>query len=137
MGCSNEFGIIRLFRQGVLGRKGFSVMALPLLILFVLASLFLVGLSIPLAQGRVKPNRIYGVRLPLTLNNPDMWYKVNAYVGRVLLVCSVVMLAASVILYPIFGSSIDGYSIAVAMVMLACAVVSTVICFRYVASIRK
>jgi uncharacterized membrane protein len=97
----------------------------------------MIGLSIPMALGKVKPNRIYGVRLRLTLNDPDMWYKVNSYVGKLLLLCGVVILAATLILYPILGSSIDGYSSAVLAVMLVCAVVSTIISFRYVRSIRK
>ena len=112
-------------------------MSLTLLIMYLLISVLMIVLSIPMALGKVKPNRIYGVRLPLTLNDPDMWYKVNAYVGRVLLVCGVIILAATLILYPILGSSVDGYSIGVLIVMLACAVVSTIISFRYVKSIRK
>src|SRR5215468_7723059 len=54
-------------------------------VLFGLVELLFVGISIPLIQGRVPPNRYYGFRTPKTLSDPAIWYEVNRYSGHDLL----------------------------------------------------
>jgi len=53
--------------------------------LFGLVGLLFVGISIPLIQGHVPPNRYYGFRTPKTLSDPVIWYEVNRASGRDLL----------------------------------------------------
>ena len=53
-------------------------MALWFLFLFVGETVLLIAISVPLMQGRVKPNSIYGVRTTKTLSNEDFWYRSNA-----------------------------------------------------------
>ncbi len=45
-------------------------------------ALLLVGLSIPLIRGRVRPNWFYGFRTPSTVHDEQLWYEVNARTGR-------------------------------------------------------
>ncbi|HYE78620.1 MAG TPA: SdpI family protein, partial [bacterium] len=49
---------------------------------FALAGLLFIALGIPLWQDRVKPNALYGFRLPATLKDRDTWYRTNRVTGR-------------------------------------------------------
>ncbi|MFZ0534709.1 MAG: SdpI family protein [Anaerolineales bacterium] len=53
-----------------------------LLALYSFSGLLLAGLSVPLILHKIPPNGLYGFRVPSTLENPQLWYKVNAYAGR-------------------------------------------------------
>ncbi|HFW0075393.1 TPA: SdpI family protein, partial [Salmonella enterica subsp. enterica serovar Saintpaul] len=46
-----------------------------------IGSLLLLIISIPLALQKIKPNRWYGVRTKLTLNNSQAWYQANRVYG--------------------------------------------------------
>jgi len=48
---------------------------------FVIQSAVFVGLGIPLAAGRVKPNSLYGFRTRRTLNDAAAWYAANRVCG--------------------------------------------------------
>ncbi len=82
-----------------------------LLITFVVSGLVLIGISIPLIQGRVKPNYWYGFRTKRTLNDPHIWYDVNAYAGKRLLISGVITTIAAIALYFIPDLTIDGYAL--------------------------
>lgn len=86
--------------------------------LFVVTNLLLIGLAIPMAMGKVKPNWLYGFRVPKTVNNPDIWYPANAYAGKALAIAGGVTLAASVILALVPGVSLDVYSLGVLAVLI-------------------
>lgn len=58
---------------------------------YAFVGLLLAGLSIPLILRRVPPNHFYGFRVPKTINNPDIWYEINAYAGQRLLVAGLIM----------------------------------------------
>ena len=47
-------------------------------------SLLLLGLSLPLALQWVGPNPWYGMKPRRPLDDPSLWYRVNAHVGRVI-----------------------------------------------------
>jgi uncharacterized membrane protein len=63
--------------------------------LFALVGLLFVGLSIPLIQGRIPPNRYYGFRTPKTLSNPKIWYEVNRISGHDLFIAGALITIAS------------------------------------------
>jgi hypothetical protein len=48
-------------------------------------------LSVQLIKGWVKPNTCYGFCIPLTLNNPNIWYPPNRYAGWLLLACGLLL----------------------------------------------
>jgi hypothetical protein len=58
-------------------------------------SLLLIGLSVPMIRERVRPNPWYGLRIPITLNDPEVWYPANRYAGWLLLVYGLVQLVLS------------------------------------------
>lgn len=82
-----------------------------LLILYVMSGTLLVALAVPLLMGKVPPNPIYGFRLRATLNDPEVWYAVNAYSARWLIAGGLVTIAAAVGLSFVPGLSLDGYAL--------------------------
>src|SRR4051812_5778832 len=78
-------------------------------LLYVVGGLILIGISIPLIQRQIKPNKVYGVRLPKTLANPDLWYDANAYFGMRAIVSGIAIVLAAVIFRLVAGITIDGY----------------------------
>jgi uncharacterized membrane protein len=98
--------------------------------LYLIAGLLLIGLSIPLILKKVKPNALYGFRLQQTLDDPQVWYAVNAYSGKWLLVAGIATIVAAIGFYLIPGISLDAYA-------LAClGVVGTLLVIGFVQSIR-
>ncbi len=89
-----------------------------MVVYFILAGCLLIGLSIPMIRGRVKPNGWYGFRIPLTLNNPEIWFPVNRFAGWWLLVCAIVLVIAALWLPGLPGMTLDSYSIWIAIIAL-------------------
>jgi hypothetical protein len=56
------------------------------MLLFVGVGILIVAAGVPLALRKVPPNRLYGLRIPSTLRNEDVWYGANQATGRFLLV---------------------------------------------------
>jgi hypothetical protein len=113
-----------------------------LVLLFAGLSLLLIGLAVPLIRGRVKPNAWYGFRIPLTLDNPEIWYPANRYAGRLLLVYGLVLLAVTLGLPLLLGgypeeraTGIYGFSMAVALFVGLVPVV--VLCWRYARKLAR
>jgi hypothetical protein len=102
-----------------------------LVLLFVVTGLVFVGLSIPMIQRRVKPNRWYGFRVPKTLNNPDIWYEANAYMGRWLMAMGIITVVLSVLLSFVPGISLDTYALITTVVITGFAIVMVVAGFVY------
>jgi uncharacterized membrane protein len=50
------------------------------LVFLLLGGLF-IALAIPLIRGKVRPNRLYGVRTPRTLGDERVWYEANRQGG--------------------------------------------------------
>jgi hypothetical protein len=82
-----------------------------LLALYSFGGLLLAGLSVPLILHKIPPNGLYGFRIPATLNNPDLWYTVNAYAGRRFLVVGLGTALGTIILYFITTPNIDEYAL--------------------------
>ena len=101
---------------------------ISLLIVFVISSTILVGLSIPLIRLRIAPNSWYGFRTQATLRDPDVWYSANAYAGWRMLWTGVVMLVTSVVTFLVPGIDVATYG----FIMLA--VVATGVVFTCVQS---
>jgi uncharacterized membrane protein len=52
------------------------------LVIFVSVALILIGVATPLVMGRVPPNDLYGLRVPATMQDEEVWYRANASAGR-------------------------------------------------------
>lgn len=74
---------------------------MPLIFIMFLcaaAGLLLVGLAVPLIRRRVKPNALYGLRVPSTLTDEWVWYEANARSGRDLLMIGLIQTAIALLL---------------------------------------
>jgi uncharacterized membrane protein len=67
-------------------------------LMFGLVGLLFIGLSIPLMQGRVPPNRSYGFRTRKTLSDAKIWYEVNRISGNDLFLGGAVITISSIIM---------------------------------------
>ena len=82
-----------------------------LLILYIAAGLLLVALSIPLLLGKIRPNPVYGFRVPATLNDPDLWYAVNKFAAKRLVAAGLGILAPAIGLYFLPGLTVEAYAL--------------------------
>lgn len=100
---------------------------LGMTLLFIATGILMIALAIPLMRRRVKPNSIYGLRIPATFADDWVWYEANARSGRDLLILGSVLAATALALYLVPGVTPDllaGVSAAVAVVgAVACAIV--------------
>lgn len=90
-----------------------------LLALYSFGGLLLAGLSVPLILHKIPPNGWYGFRLPATLQNPTLWYKVNAYAGWRFLVVGLGTAIGAIILYYVTSPSVDEYAMSALGLFLA------------------
>lgn len=81
-----------------------------ILILYVIIGLLSAVVSVPLIKGKVKPNALYGFRVPQTLNDAEVWYAVNAHFGRRLILTGVATTLAALLLYRVPGLDVDSYA---------------------------
>lgn len=79
------------------------------LVIYVFLGVLLAVLSIPMITRKLKPNPWYGFRVPKTLKNPDIWYDVNAYSGKLLFIAGVLTALTAIIAYFIPNLSIDAF----------------------------
>jgi hypothetical protein len=108
-----------------------------LLTLYALGGLVLAGLSVPLILHKVPPNGIYGFRIPATLQSPKLWYKVNAYAGRRLLLVGLGTSVGSFILFYIADSSVDAYALSCLGLFLALFLWAIIASFLYLKSEQR
>jgi hypothetical protein len=105
-----------------------------LLSLYALGGLLLAGLSVPMILKKIPPNGLYGFRLPSTVNNPAVWYDVNAYAGWRLLVVGLGSAIGSIILYYTVDSSVDAYALSCLGLFLALFLWAMISSFLYLRS---
>jgi len=92
---------------------------LTITIAYAVIGLLLIGLAIPLILGKVRPNAWYGFRIRLTLDNPDIWYPVNARAGRQLCAAGVVVLTVALAALLVPEHLFPWYSLALAVALIA------------------
>ncbi len=107
-----------------------------LLALYSFGGLLLAGLSVPLILQKIPPNGLYGFRIRATLGNPQLWYKVNAYAGRRMLVVGLGTALGSIILFYTSRNSIDQYALSCLALFLALFLWGIITSFLYLRSIQ-
>ncbi|MCH2145994.1 MAG: SdpI family protein [Phycisphaerales bacterium] len=65
-------------------------------LLLIGSSLLVILVGVPMALGKVPPNRIYGVRLPITLRSRAAWDAANRHYGWWLVASGLMSLPISV-----------------------------------------
>jgi hypothetical protein len=93
--------------------------------------------SIPLIRKQIRPNYWYGVRIPQTMNNTEVWYDVNAYVGKRLFAIGILSIVAAVGLYLIPHLALDTYTIACLVVVMVGFIVTAIQTIRHLQALRK
>jgi len=105
--------------------------------LLVVVGLLIVALAVPLARRSVPPNRWYGIRLPSTLADEDLWYAANARAGRDMMIVgalvTVLALAAPLVL-PHWPPELR--TLLVAAVLVVGSMIATVRAVRHVGRLR-
>jgi uncharacterized membrane protein len=91
-------------------------MKLILAPLFVVLGVVFVGLAMPLVNRRVRPNKLYGLRVPATFADEWVWYEANARTGRDMLYVGLLQIAAALFLLPVPATA---YAIINGVVLLA------------------
>lgn len=105
-----------------------------LLILFVSSGFLLAGRSVPLILRKIGPNPLYGFRVKRTLEDPAVWYPVNAYAAKRLLVVGLVMSVSAVLLFFVPGVDLLVYALGNAGVGLAGLSIAVIQSFLYLHS---
>jgi uncharacterized membrane protein len=111
-----------------------------LLILIVSSGLLLAALSVPLILRRIGPNPLYGFRVKRTLEDPAVWYPVNAYAAKRLLVVGLVISVSGILLFFVPGVDLLVYALAnagIAFVGLSSAVIQSFLYLRSFPSTPK
>ena len=78
--------------------------------IYILGGLLLILLSIPLILRKIPPNPWYGFRIRWTLEDPELWYSVNAYTGKWLVFVGLCAILGAIGLALIPGISLDMYA---------------------------
>lgn len=62
-------------------------------------------MSIPLLKGHVKMNKIYGIRVRKAFESEEMWYKVNAYGAKRIIIWQLPLFVVGIVCFfiPIRG----------------------------------
>lgn len=102
-----------------------------LMVFLAIAHLLVIALAIPMIRGRVKPNSLYGFRIPLTLDNPEIWYPANRFAGWLLLIWALISLAATLVLPLRPGMDLDRYAIWLLAIDLVGLAVVFLLSWRY------
>jgi hypothetical protein len=72
--------------------------------------LLLVALGWPMAARRIGPNGWYGLRVPATFADEQVWYEANAVAGRDMIALGVVLMLVSLMLPRLVGLSGPAYA---------------------------
>ncbi len=109
---------------------------IALLALYSLGGLVLAGLSVPLILQKIPPNNFYGFRVKSMQDQPQLWYKVNAYVARRLLVVGLGTAFGSIIIYYSLGRSVEQYALSCLGLFLALFLWAMITSFLYLRTIQ-
>ena len=108
-----------------------------LLVMYVIFGALLAGLAVPLLLDKVPPNGWYGFRVPSTLYNADLWYKVNRYMARWMLLSGIITVAGAVALFFVPSLSVDAYAWLCLLIFAAPFAAGVVLSFRYLRRLQE
>jgi hypothetical protein len=106
-----------------------------LLSMFVISGMLVGFISVPLIMGKIPPNGLYGFRVKKTMENPEIWYRVNAYSGKWLLGIGIAMIMAASGFALIPFISLDFYAYAVLAVWVIIFTLAMIFSIRYLNSL--
>lgn len=86
-------------------------------VVFVFSGVLLIALGVPLMNRRVPPNAWWGLRVPATFADEEVWYEANAASGRDAVRFGVVLVIAALVL-PLVGVSAEAYALIMCVLTL-------------------
>jgi uncharacterized membrane protein len=95
-------------------------------LLFTAVGVLLIAIGWPLAARRVAPNRWYGLRLPATFADRQVWYDANALAGRDLVALGVLLVLLAIGLPALTGLRGSGLAVVAAAVAIVGSMMITV-----------
>jgi len=103
-----------------------------IILAFILVGILEIILGIPLLLEKIKPNWLYGFRLPYTLSSDEIWYKSNKYVGRDFIVAGFIVILGSLFLL-VFktDSSVIGISLVSILLIILPIIIILIRAFNY------
>jgi hypothetical protein len=105
------------------------------MLFYTAGGILLVLLSIPLYFEKIKPNGLYGFRVRKTIEKPEIWYPVNKYGARWLMLTGLVTVVCAIGFTFIPGLSVDGYSEICTLAFAGVLTLGLVMTFRYMNSL--
>jgi uncharacterized membrane protein len=84
--------------------------------LFCAVGLIFIALAVPLIRRRVRPNALYGLRVPATYADESVWYEANERSGRDLAALGLITIALALLL-PLFLAE-PAYSLSMTVILL-------------------
>ena len=94
------------------------------LLIYIFVGVLSIAMSIPLIKRKVKINNWYGVRLPQTMKNEEIWYEVNEKSGKHLFAFGAIIIFFSIVLYiGNFFSSIVSFVIMTVLIYIGIIVI--------------
>lgn len=108
---------------------------LPLIagILDIAVAILFVGISIPLVLGKIPMNSAYGFRFAKSFESDDLWFRINRYGGRQLILWSIpiALLGLAAIFFPFLASGPAYFLLVTCAVPLAFIIAAAVACYRF------
>jgi hypothetical protein len=108
-----------------------------LMLFYVGAGVLLSAISVPLILRKIGPNPLYGFRVKQTLEDPRVWYDVNAYAAKGLFCVGMIIVITALAFTKIPGLGVDGYALSCTAVFATALTVSVVLSFRYLGQITR
>ena len=99
---------------------------LTIIIIFIFVGALEILMGMPLMYGKIKPNWFYGFRLPKTVSNKEIWYKVNKQTGRDFIISGMIIVIVSLFLM-VFNLNFDVVAIATIQVFILMALMAIMI----------
>lgn len=90
-----------------------------LFLVYTAGAVALAVISFPFILRLVPPNKTYGLRSPLTLSDPDLWYRANTTGGLRLLCFALIVLTAAVLFYLVPGLEELAYQLGMLLIVAA------------------
>jgi hypothetical protein len=108
---------------------------LPLIagILDIAVAIVFVGISIPLVLGKIPMNSSYGFRFAKSFESDDLWFRINRYGGRQLILWSIpiALLGLAALLFPIMASRPVHFLLLTCAAPLAFIIAAAVSCYMF------
>lgn len=101
-----------------------------IMLMYVGFGLLLSVLAIPMILRKIKPNPFYGFRVPKAINNPEIWYEINAYSGYWFFATGLVSAVMAAVVYVLPGLDNASSSLIQAGVVFALLTIGIVMSFR-------